>query len=118
MPPLSEGLAAGTQITYAREDSGIDILNERESVALMPGRLLTVSDQPGRGNVSAVLAARLVEDKVCTVTFVPPVAEEAKVAEEAPSQAPSQAPTPEEPTPEEPTPDPAGTGARVAGSAA
>lgn len=75
-------LSIGTQITYAREDTGIRLQNETESVTLAPGRPLTVSEQPGRGNVSPGLAARLVEDLVCTVTFVPPVAEEAKVAEE------------------------------------
>lgn len=87
MPPLSEDLAIGTEITYAREDTGIRLQNETESVTLAPGRPLTVSEQPGRGNVSPALAARLVEDLVCTVTFVPPVAEEAALAEKAAEEA-------------------------------
>ena len=100
MPPL----AIGTEITYAREDTGIRLQNETESATLAPGRPLTVSEQPGRGNVSPALAARLVEDQVCTVTFVPPVAEEIKIAEEAARTEKA----PEETAPEETAPEKAG----------
>lgn len=60
-------LAPGTQIIYIREDSGISIQNEGETVLLKPGAALTV----GADDVSPELATRLVEDGVCRVYSLP-----------------------------------------------
>ena len=59
-------LALGTQIIYAREDSGGHIQNDDETLTLVPGKPLTVGT-----DVTAALATRLVEDEVCTVYSLP-----------------------------------------------
>lgn len=91
-------LASGTQIIYAREDTGGSIQNDNETVLLAPHKPLTVGK-----NVTATLATRLVEDKVCTVYSLPPEAAERQLPEAAERQllAATEEARPEEARPEE-----------------